>query len=99
MGRASYEDLGVCLRPNSHHEFVRLLLNIAKGVKYKLPAGIEIGLIKYGLFNKLWGSTFNYVIPTGLFTVEMNKSNVHTTIQANILLRLLYRLQRLLKIR
>lgn len=97
MGRAPYEDLGVCLRPNAHQEFVSLLLNIARGAKYQLPTGSEMGLIKYGLFNKLWGRQFHYVKPTGLFTVKMYKNNVYSTILSNRLTRLVYKLIRQIK--
>jgi hypothetical protein len=95
MGRSPYEDLDVCLRPNSHAELISILKNIAKGEGYPLPAGHKLGIVKYGLFQKLRGYRFSYVRPTGLFSAKMVRGNSVTVLRPNILLRVVAKLGRM----
>jgi len=93
MGRAMYEDLDVCIRPESHRAFIEMLKNIAAGRHYYLPEMYQIGLVKFGLFNKLWGTEFKYVIPHGLVFAKMRRGHKTTTILPNIFIRIIFRLR------
>jgi hypothetical protein len=93
MGRATYEDLDVCIRPRSHEEFIKVLRDIAIDKTYPLPSGYKIGLVKYGLFKRLWGERFKYVKPNGLFSAKMVRGIKIVTINPNIMTRIMLRLR------
>jgi hypothetical protein len=95
MGRAIYEDLDVCIRPKSHDDFILLMKNIINGKTYSLPCSCQIGLIKYGLFNKIGGYKYKYLNPNGLFSAIMVRGNYKTVIKADMLTRLHCRLKRI----
>jgi len=91
MGRAMYEDLGVCIRPSSHDAFVELIRACAAGHRLELPEGHELGLVKFGHFNKAWGQPFKHVVPDGLFAVRMRRDMQLTRIRAGWLPVLAYK--------
>jgi len=73
MGRAFYENLKCCVQPSSHSELISLLTDFADGKKYMLPSptACRTAVEDYGIFNKLWGRTFNYVKIHDLRTASM----------------------------
>ncbi len=96
MGRALYDSLGVCVCPKSHGELVVILRDIASGETYSLPSEREFGLVKFGLFNRLWGESFNYLDPTGLYSAQMIRNGKITNIKANFGIRLIYKISNIL---
>jgi len=84
MARAAYEDLGVCIRPQSHEELITLLLGMAEGKRINLPDNYFLGVIKYGLFNRLWGLPFKFVRPFDAFSAKMEKNGKLVTIRSSI---------------
>lgn len=91
MGRAFYEDLGGCIKPSSHDELIELLNSIDDvnsvnriGAKTK-----QIAVIKYGLFNKLWGQKFLYAKPYDVENTSMAKDGKQVFIKPSIFLRLI----------
>lgn len=84
MGRAAYEDLGVCIRPQSHEALITLLLGMAEGEMINLPDNYHLGVTKYGLFNRLWGHPFKFVRPFDAFSAKMEKNGKLVTIRSSI---------------
>lgn len=89
IGRALYEDLSVCIRPKSHQELISILREIAFKKNNFAPISCKQGLIKYGLFQKCWGLSFNYVVPTSLYSAKLVRNNRVRVIKASVLIRYL----------
>jgi hypothetical protein len=83
MGRAVYEDLDVVIKPDSHAEMVEILLSMVKGHNPELPSGRKLGYTKFVLYSLYHGKSFNYVLPTGLFSTKMLKNGRICKIKAN----------------
>ena len=94
MGNAHYEDLGVCIRPDSHDDFISFLRDIATGNKLPVPYINDLGIIKYGFYKKMCGEKFTYVRPKGIFSADLIRDNKITTLKSNIVTRVGYRLYR-----
>ena len=94
MGRALYEDLGVCEKPGSHEAFVSLLREIVNGKWQYDSARYRLGALKYGLYAKMFGNEFTYVRPDGIFSASMVRDGAVTTFKPKTFYRVLYRLYR-----
>jgi hypothetical protein len=84
MARAVYEDLGTCICPRSHEELIALLIGVAEGKALEVPSNYLIGVIKYGLFNRLWGQPFKFVRPFDAFSAKMEKNGKLVSIRSSI---------------
>ncbi|CAN6134402.1 hypothetical protein MCEKH37_01191 [Methylophilaceae bacterium] len=89
MGRAIYEDLNVCIKPETHKELILILRQISAGVKYPMPSDCQVGLIKYGLFQKLWGVEYKYLKPLGFTSAQMIKEQQSTFIKVSFSISLI----------
>ncbi|OGT54533.1 MAG: hypothetical protein A3E01_08930 [Gammaproteobacteria bacterium RIFCSPHIGHO2_12_FULL_63_22] len=94
MGRAMYEDLGACLRPESHQALVSLLADLVVGRRPELPAGLDEGLVKFGHYNRVGGRAYSHLVPHGLFDARMREEEGLTAIKAGRLLRTAFKLSR-----
>lgn len=65
MGRALYEDLNCCLRPNGHAALVNLLDDYIR--THQLPAhaptqaDVKLAALKYGVFKRSYGIAYQFV--------------------------------------
>jgi len=98
MGRAMYEDLDVCVRLDSHEALVELIRSCASGKAVALPAGHQLGLVKYGHFNRMWGRPYAHVVPDGLFAARMRRGNKLLSIKGSVWSRLVYKLDCLFRL-
>lgn len=100
MGRATYEDLGLCLKPDSHEALVALLRAAAAGEPIHAPTDTELGLLKFGHYFRVKGTPYRYVRPAGLFAAQMVRDGRATSIEARWGRRMAYKwfcLMRLLR--
>lgn len=96
MGRAMYEDLGVCVMPRSHAELVGLLRSGASGVLPRVPGGHRLGLEKFGHFNRAGGHAFQHVVPDGLHGARMLRDDGQERLGAHPLVDLVHKAVNLL---
>jgi hypothetical protein len=89
MGRSIYEDLNVCIKPESHKELILILRQIISGVKYPMPKDCQVGWMKYGLFSKLWGFEYEYMKPLGFTSALMVKDQQSTFIKVSFSISLI----------
>lgn len=81
MGRAMYEDLGVCLKPVSHAALVQIVEAVTAGNAPAPPEGSAFGLEKFGHYNRLGGRAFRHLQPHGLFNARMQRGDQLTAIR------------------
>lgn len=86
MGRSYYEDLGCCVRPESHDDLIRLLSQFASGSRDMLPAKetVNRAVAVYGYFNKAWGETYRYVKPCHIGKSVLVRNGKETVLRPSI---------------
>lgn len=86
MGRAYYENMGCCVRPQSHEELIGLLSRYASGERDMLPdPGVaQKAVVRYGFFFKSWGESYRYVKPVHVGRSLMVKEGKETRLTPSI---------------
>jgi hypothetical protein len=98
LALAIYEDLGSCIKPKSHEEFLVLVRRFAEGgrdfvpTQYEMERGVEI----YGYFHKMWGEEYRYVKPISVAKSLMVKHGEEIFLNYSITNRILALFSRLL---
>lgn len=87
VGRAFYEDLKCCIKPDSHFCLINILESYAKGNRDMIPLESDKrdGVVKYGYFNKTWGKEYKYVKPIHVGKSLMVYNGKETWLRASIL--------------
>lgn len=87
MGRSFYEDLGCCVRPDSHEDLMRLLTLFAAGERSMLPTkNVAMqAVVKYGYFQKTWGKSYKYVRPCHVGKSVMIRDVKETVLRPSVL--------------
>ena len=96
MGRAMYEDLGTCLKPESHEALVALLAALVDGRSPELPNQRATGLAKFGHYNRVGGRAYRHVVPNGLFDARMQTGEGLISIKIDRVIGIAYKLARFL---
>ena len=81
VGRASYEDLGGFVKPNTHDELVQTINNYTKD-KTPIPYNdMRSAAEKFALWQNYRGRRFQYVKQTGVFNAVMVRDGKETQIK------------------
>jgi Capsule polysaccharide biosynthesis protein len=93
MGRAFYENLGCCVCPNSHKDLIAKLNAFANGCREMLPKedSCHRAVVRYGLFNKLWGKKFQNVKIYDLRTASMIRNGKEKFLRPSLISWLLFK--------
>ncbi|KGF72810.1 hypothetical protein DO97_04915 [Neosynechococcus sphagnicola sy1] len=92
MGRAMYEDLGGVIKPSNHEELVLILTNFCFHRTLPDVDNSDLGVIKYGFFQKMYGYDFEYVKPYEAFKVSLIKNGKEIFIKSSFVSRVLKKL-------
>lgn len=92
LGRAFYEDLGACIRPENHDELVGLLKSYIYSGSVPELGYRELAVVKYGFFYKSYGNPYVYAKKHDLFRAYFEKSGREIQIKASFPARLLAKL-------
>lgn len=83
LGRAIYEDLGCCIQPKSHEEFIQILTQFVSQEREIIPDRSKLikGTTKYGFFKKLSGEDYRYVNTCSVIESRMVKNGIETILK------------------
>jgi len=84
MGRTEYEDLGGCIRPDTHMELIKILKEYADTNHLPSVRSGDIAISMFGYYMKCKGVKFKYVREYSFRKVSMLRSGKKTFIRPNI---------------
>jgi Capsule polysaccharide biosynthesis protein len=93
MSRAFYEDLDGIIKPSSHSELIQILKNYLQLKEFHLAESGKISLIKYGLFQKVFGCNFKYAKPYEISKVSLIRHGKESFLEPSIYAKALNKLR------
>lgn len=86
MGRSYYENMGCCVKPESHEHLMQLMSRYASGDRRMLPdrEAARKAVIMYGYFFKAWGETYRYVRPCHVGKSVLVKNGKETSLRPSV---------------
>jgi hypothetical protein len=84
MGRTEYEDLGGCIKPADHMEFIRILKDYADNKCLPPTSSGDNAISRFGYYMKTKGEKFQYVKEYSFRKVSMMRNGEKTFIRPGV---------------